>query len=354
MHGESDDSQLKSINQEQASIKIEGPFNDSFLKDFINFIKMAFRYILHEHMQFVAGFGAASLYVVSLFPHVWGLPRYQRIVQLYKGGIPVPLDHDTKVMGDELLDKMNWDITSLSNIKFFMGCGQDIFHKGSTYTSRGAIIGVPVSFNYKTTSDVDRMHLKLNNEGIEWESDAGHKLLESVVLSENARKFALCRELHYSHSQHVHIKSGIVSLSALVAYFPGFLFNRMYKLRERTNLLFRLSMYSVCAGIGMLFCVSVIDRYNWHRDKRADRKAAETSKELCEGGAEFYSKLLQRNVAIRELMGSAGAKVYTPYGNEIHSIWRNPHVPLTTRKDYVQDILKTKYIVTNAQIPDQE
>lgn len=249
---------------------------------------------------------------------------------------------------------MNWDVTSLSNIKFFMGCGQDIFHKGCTYTSRGAVIGIPISFRYKSPTDVDRMHLRLNNEGIEWESDAGQKLLDSVVLSENARMFGLCRELHYCHSQHVHIKSGIVSLSALMAFFPGFLFNRMYKLRERTKLVFRLSMYSVCAGIGILFCASVIDRYNWHRDKRADRKAAEMSKDLCDGGVEFYSKQLQRNVAIRELMGAAGHKVYTPFGNEIHSVWRNPHVPLTTRKDYVQNILKTKYVATGDEGSDQE
>lgn len=49
---------------------------------------------------------------------------------------------------------------------------------------------------------------------------------------------------------------------------------------------------------------------------KADEQAANVSPSYAEGGLEFYEKILQRNTALRQLMGKEGEKLYTIFGND--------------------------------------
>ena len=52
------------------------------------------------------------------------------------------------------------------------------------------------------------------------------------------------------------------------------------------------------------------------REGAGDGAAAGMGRGYAEGGVEFYTKVLQRNVALRELMGSEGEGVFTVKGND--------------------------------------
>ena len=67
-------------------------------------------------------------------------------------------------------------------------------------------------------------------------------------------------------------------------------------------------------------------------ERKADKTVSSLSLELAEGGVEFYSKLLQRNKKLRELMGSDGDSLFTPSG-DVSTLIRTPNVPLTHRLD---------------------
>jgi hypothetical protein len=82
------------------------------------------------------------------------------------------------------------------------------------------------------------------------------------------------------------------------------------------------------SGIYFLFQ----DANTHETERKADKTVSSLSLELAEGGVEFYSKLLQRNRMLRELMGSDGDSLFTPSG-DVSTLIRTPNVPLTHRLD---------------------
>lgn len=70
-----------------------------------------------------------------------------------------------------------------------------------------------------------------------------------------------------------------------------------------------------------------------------DKQLCELGPDYIQSGVIFYEKLLQRNQALRELMGKEGEKKYTITGNENFFI-RQPRVALVHRKQYFEHRLK--------------
>lgn len=58
---------------------------------------------------------------------------------------------------------------------------------------------------------------------------------------------------------------------------------------------------------------------------------------MCEAGIRYYEKVLNRNIAIREL---SGLDLYTGKGNEYPGILRQSSLPLTTRKMFLEQSLE--------------
>lgn len=51
---------------------------------------------------------------------------------------------------------------------------------------------------------------------------------------------------------------------------------------------------------------------------------------MCDAGVRYYEKILNRNVAIREL---SGTNLYTTRGN-VHYLIRQKSLPFTSRRDF--------------------
>lgn len=240
----------------------------------------------------------------------------------------------------QVLDTVMWDTTSEANVNLFTAYGQDIVHLGSTFSRWGGFVGIPVNFQYQSTEDVEREKITLNNQTIDWSSPAGRQLVDAMVLSERARQYAIARELFYLRTYHAHIQGLLVGVSFFMAYWMGAAANALYGLRRRLPTGSRVVVYSFFGGIGATFYCFASDSYTSYRDRKVDRKAAELGLEYAQGGVEFYNKLLQRNMALRVLMGPDGGKRYTAYGNDIH-FWRSPNMPLTSRRDAVAEMARS-------------
>ena len=192
-------------------------------------------------------------------------------------------------------------------------------------------MGLPVHFRYTTMQEVDINKIYIENHPIDWESHAGQDLRQSLVLSDNARRFAIARELFYIYTVQMYVRCVCVGIFSYIAICLGYLGNVGLDLSRRP-LVTRIVVYSLCAIIVSAMYRLVSDLYGCYRDRSVDRQASNMGLEYAEGGEEFYSKLLQRNAALRILMGTDGERKYTAYGNDVHN-WSSPSVPLTDRRE---------------------
>ena len=67
-------------------------------------------------------------------------------------------------------------------------------------------------------------------------------------------------------------------------------------------------------------------------EQATDERVTLLGDEYAKGGVEFYTKILQRNVALRSILDDEGAKLFTAFGND-HTFFRTRHVPYTVRRD---------------------
>lgn len=100
----------------------------------------------------------------------------------------------------------------------------------------------------------------------------------------------------------------------------------------------RLIMYSL---ITTFFCTTYFmlkDLTNIYLEKSVDKELKKTDSIFVEGGKEFYTKLIDRNKILREILGKKGEKMYTALGND-NSYIRTKHLPLVQRKSFFEEKL---------------
>ena len=78
--------------------------------------------------------------------------------------------------------------------------------------------------------------------------------------------------------------------------------------------------------------IFIKDFTTYQREEKADDDAAGISDEYARGALEYYSKRLQRNIAMRSLLGENGPSMYTAAGND-RELLRTPHFPFVARRD---------------------
>ena len=204
--------------------------------------------------------------------------------------------------------------------------------------------GIPYSFSYQNAADIDISKLIsdyriVNNlDGINRE-----KFLSLLVLSDNAKKFALARELKFITSKYVHI-DGLVPLACFgFGVISAAVMNRsQYFNITRTKPTFRFLVYTVIACFALQLNQQTLKSYFKDLHLSSDRDAAKMGKEYVMGGIEYTSKLLKRNKLLRELNGKTGEETYTPIGDEIPGYF-STDAPISLRLKYMIGQAKTLY-----------
>lgn len=285
-----------------------------------------------KNYQMLVGAGIGFLFGASLLPQTILLKKYRRVLASYKDGEEESVSEYLLHLKDKILVRMDIRAEEEVALKMFTCFGCDVLHRGSLKLRTGAIVGVPASFAYERPEDVNREKLIVNEKEVDWSSVAGSQLLESIILSKDAKVFAIAREIGYANTYHLWTDAILKSIFAYAAYATGFGINTKLHTRSTMKTWGRVGMYIFIAAVYSFLYLTISDTYYCNRDNRIDRKTARLNAVYARGGVEYYEKTLLRNCALRTLMGDSGAKLYTLYGNPQH-IWRQPHVSPTNRRD---------------------
>jgi len=238
----------------------------------------------------------------------------------------------------QVLYRVKLSIDDEDKLKFFTSFPPDPVNRGSLQLRTGALIGLPSTFYYRSVGDVEHSSIFVGQENVDWNSPAGEELQNALVLSDKAKAFVIAREIYDVKSFSVHTKIVLLSFNLILAYLSGAALNRKFFLTLRLKPWARFCVFSALAGAWTVAYIAVSDALHCWYENRADESVAQLRKIYAEGGVEYYDAVLQRNRALRTLLGSKGNKQYTYYGNVV-SVWRNPSVQLTSRRDNLQKYL---------------
>ncbi|KAH9370979.1 hypothetical protein HPB48_019094 [Haemaphysalis longicornis] len=255
---------------------------------------------------------------------------------LNRDGEPMELDPLVQKRAYEVLQTVDLPQRKKDMVHFFPVPLLDPFFAGSTEASHGAILGLPVTFSYARKEDVQTRSLLLRGtREPAWETREGEALKKALVLSDRAQRFAIARDLYWASTYYVQIQTAALSFAVVNCYFMGRLINDRFRLLGRVPRSLRVGLYGVIVAINATVYLCFKDATSQFWDRKADEKAAALGRDYVEGGIEFYEKALQRNRALRELLGDEGRKYYTSKGN-LNELIRSTHVPLTHRLDTVR------------------
>lgn len=283
----------------------------------------------------VAGFGVAAAHIL---PHSVFIDKYIDVVQMYRNGEKVPLSDAVVHRAEGVLKECKFTEGDASVFQFFTVFGLEMFHVGSTKLRGGPFVGIPHTFCYGSIGEVEKDLLLVNGSKFNYGSSVGQELLNSLILSERAQKYAIAREIHACTTQYVYLRGLIATASLFLTYCLAYFVNTRFNFLKlpRTP---RIVMYGFTSSIGYMNYIMLKDGLAHYYDKAADEAACNMGKEYVLGGIEFYEKLLARNRALRDALGAKGKTQYTMFGNE-EVFLRTKTIPVTARLDIVKDALK--------------
>jgi len=232
----------------------------------------------------------------------------------------------------QVIYRVKLSVDDEGRLDIFTSFPPDPVHRGSLQLRTGSVIGLPSNFYYQTVGDVGRNSILVGQEMVDWNSSAGKELQNALVLSDKAKAFVIAREFFRAKSFTVHVDTLLQLCCLVFAYYSGAWLNYNMLLTMRLKPWARFIVFSTIGVAGLSLYIMISDASHCWYDNRVDEAAAKLRKIYAEGGVEYYEKVLQRNCALRRLLGLKGAKQFTRYGNVV-SLWRNRSVQLTSRHD---------------------
>lgn len=179
---------------------------------------------------------------------------------------------------------------------------------------------------------------QVNQKTVQWSSEAGQKLSNALILPEKVQQFAICREILMTHNNKIIFDAIYPFACVFVAYnLSAFLNNKLNLFKGPVSL--RAILYSLVGtfAAGMYFLMKDVSEVYYETD--VDKKLCELGEDFIESGVIFYQKILERNQALRELMGKEGERKYSKLGNENFGL-RQPRLALVHRKQFFEEKLK--------------
>lgn len=269
-------------------------------------------------------------YYAVLMPHTIFLSKYRYMVARYHQiGKEVPLGFKIQQRIQKVMDdlKLSDDIRSV--IRPFSVFGFDLLHAGTLNNKYGVILGIPANFTY--TPEELRANLQIKEEPIDWTRQDSQSFLNASMLSENAQRFAIAREILRIQAEEPYFNSYRLALIIAILWTLYNAITYRFRLRDKNVILCR-TLYSSFTVFGALSWFGIKDYRSYDLDRKNDEALCKLGAEYIKGGQEFYEQTLRRNRAIRSLLGDEGKRIYTAYGNE-QTFLRQKHVPISHRKD---------------------
>lgn len=234
---------------------------------------------------------------------------------------------------EEVINDLNISPREQKFIKPFIVYGFNMFHAGSTMFKQGAIIGIPINFTYKTVADIESNRLTLaGQQPVDWSRPEAEDLLNALIMSEHAQKFAIACEILKSRNFQVIFNSFSSMIVVGGMYTISHESNKRLKLFKKP-LSVRAMLYCLVGLFGFGAWISMKDILTRIYEKSIDEKLSELGPNYVKGGLEFCDKIVKRNIALRALMDKDGQKIFSSTGNEL-SLWRQKSLQILQRKRF--------------------
>ncbi|KAL1517968.1 hypothetical protein ABEB36_001662 [Hypothenemus hampei] len=275
---------------------------------------------------------SATLLAQTL-PHTILIEKYKEIICRYNKGFPVPVPDKLAKRFEKTLDLLKIENIYRPLFKPFMAHGFDVISAG-TMGRFGIHIGIPANFEYSNEHEVDKSKIRVNNTSVIWETEEGERLLHALVVPESGQIYALAREIKLRYSYKTMIDTFHLIAWMLFTYMGSTTVNQKFNLYSKPKAVrvIGYSLIGLFCGANYIMCKDITQ--NLYEEK-IDKELKQLDPIFAEGGKQFYTQILERNKALRVLMGKEGESTYTVLGNE-NFLFRNKHSPLVQRKEFFE------------------
>ena len=209
----------------------------------------------------------------------------------------------------------------------------------------GALVGLPFNFTYKTKEDVKTIDLRFvgeHNPYVRWRSEEGQQLIESLVLSDKAKKFAIARHIHLANNLTLFIDCLNVSLSTIVGLGLAQVAIKRIKVFGKSlgpQVVFRgLSLI-----LGFFVWMKLNQINNYYSGLRADKRTVSLGDDYLNGAIEYYNKLKIRNASFNKLMREEKIKMVFNEDGEVKGLLTAYLLTIGRRLDYLNALKESKH-----------
>ncbi|XP_076857415.1 transmembrane protein 177 [Brachyhypopomus gauderio] len=301
------------------------------------FLKISVLVQKHRTPLLLAGCG--SVFAANIFYHVFPDNTYRKLYQAWSKGEPAILSEKLeKVFQTVLKDSA---VGSPTNYSTFAAYGFHPVGAGVPWLPYGAQIGIPANFNstVEDSSGITNRTIFINGRDVEWNSEVGAALKDALVLSSDAQKFSVAREVARLECGGPVLHAAVAPVCLSGAWIYSVALKQILGLHAGP-VIFRAGANALALGLGAVSYFLASDAVNQWLEYHSDKQAAGLSRDYAKGGVEFYEKILSRNKTLRVLMGRKGEEVYAPNGNLFpSSLLSLKHAPYTSRRDVLLRLL---------------
>ncbi|XP_075037228.1 transmembrane protein 177 [Mixophyes fleayi] len=286
------------------------------------------------------GLSSLGLFAVNISYHVFPEQTFRKVYQGWTKGELSQLNDKQQRLFQVVLEETH--VGSSSGYTPFSAYGFQPVSVGIPWLPQGCLVGIPANYNHTEENGagiVNRV-LVINGQEVDWNSEAGTSLRDSLTLSEDAQKFSLAREAVHAQINGPILQASVAPLCLSGVCLSSVACKQLLGLYSGPVLLRGVfNLVAVVVGFTLYFLCD--DALNQWLEFKSDQKVATISKSYSQGGLEFYDKILARNQILRAIMGKQGEAIYAPSGNLFpKQKLRLKHAPYTARRDRVRQTLE--------------
>jgi hypothetical protein len=282
--------------------------------------------------------------VYHLAPHSVLMGGVKDYYQSLTYGVPTPISVEMSEILNEVITDLSLSGEEVEKMKMFVMSVMDA--RGWGELKSGSLLGYPFYFNFKEEAEVPLRNMQFGHRGssyakylseTEMRSAEALQLVDGLLLSKDAKKFCVAREIEKIALAPQYQLAATSSALILLGLFTSRIINKKLDLFRKPPIFRGVGYSTVFITLTSIYFVFK-DSMNRRTQGKVDASASRISAAYARGGVEYYSKIMQRNVALRSL-SLDGTKLYSMKGEEVYEYVRMRNKLFGDRKQICQDIL---------------